>query len=172
MDTQALDDETLQQRALAAYYRLESSQGHSSGQAVPSAVSHYITEHLGKQYVVLENFDGVLAVYRVRNDGVLKALRRWPPEIEENRMTYSFIVTADAPGVHSGQITKLSRVLTHSYAGDASADGSRLTARLRIPRDGTVFTMEQAAVAARTYVTTAAGLVGIEDLQNTQVRPR
>jgi hypothetical protein len=34
-------------------------------------------------YVVLENVNGVLAVYRVRNDGMLRRMRRWPKAIEE-----------------------------------------------------------------------------------------
>jgi hypothetical protein len=37
----------------------------------------------GKRYVVLRNTKGVLAVYRVRNDGILKGLRRWPAALEE-----------------------------------------------------------------------------------------
>jgi len=32
-----------------------------------------------KHYVVLNNVKGVLAVYRIKNDGML---RRWPPEVE------------------------------------------------------------------------------------------
>ena len=35
----------------------------------------------GKDYVVLRNVRGVLKVYRVRNDGVLKGLKRWPAEL-------------------------------------------------------------------------------------------
>ena len=36
----------------------------------------------GKAYVVLRNINGVLAVYRIRNDGMLKGLRRWPAELD------------------------------------------------------------------------------------------
>ena len=32
--------------------------------------------------MVLNNVSGVLAVYRVRNNGFLKELKRWPAEIE------------------------------------------------------------------------------------------
>jgi hypothetical protein len=35
----------------------------------------------GRDYVVLENARGVMAVYRVRTDGVLKRLKRWPEEL-------------------------------------------------------------------------------------------
>ena len=63
-------------RALAAYYRSAGSDGYdkpanTSGEA----------EHDGHRYVVLRNTGGVLAVYRIRNDGKLKRLRRWPTEI-------------------------------------------------------------------------------------------
>jgi hypothetical protein len=33
--------------------------------------------------VVLENVNGPLAVYRVRNDRTLKRLRRWPKDLVE-----------------------------------------------------------------------------------------
>jgi len=71
-------DDPLIKRALAAYFRggnaLES-------RPIPSNDS-YVTEHEGKHYVVLKNVNGILAVYRVRNTGVLKGLKRWPQEIE------------------------------------------------------------------------------------------
>lgn len=38
------------------------------------------------KYVVLENVSGILAVYRVRNDGKLKGLRRWPAQLETSPM--------------------------------------------------------------------------------------
>jgi hypothetical protein len=37
----------------------------------------------GKTYVVLRNADGLMAVYRVRDDGTLKALRRVPAELRD-----------------------------------------------------------------------------------------
>jgi hypothetical protein len=37
----------------------------------------------GKTYVVLRNGDGLMAVYRVRDDGTLKALRRVPAELRD-----------------------------------------------------------------------------------------
>ena len=41
-----------------------------------------VEEHGGKFYVVLRNVGGVMAVYRIRNEGILKGLKRWPEEIE------------------------------------------------------------------------------------------
>jgi len=34
-----------------------------------------------RNYVVLKNGNGILAIYRVRNDGMLKRLKRWPVEL-------------------------------------------------------------------------------------------
>jgi hypothetical protein len=68
-----MDD--LTRRAFAAYYR---SEGATTDQ--PASRSGPM-EWQGKQYVVLENVNGVLAVYRVRTSGALKRLRRWPREL-------------------------------------------------------------------------------------------
>ncbi|MGH3187205.1 MAG: hypothetical protein ACRDPY_25290 [Streptosporangiaceae bacterium] len=172
MGIQGVEDETLLQRALAAYYRPIAGQSHNAGRTAASAIKSHIAEHLGKRYVVLENFDGVLAVYRVRNDGILKALRRWPAEIAEGRMTYAFVVTAEAPGVTTAQVRELSKILAHAYSGDASIDGASLTARLKIPQKAPVSTAEQAESAARRYVTISGELVGIEHLKIMQAQAR
>jgi hypothetical protein len=39
-------------------------------------------DYRGRQYVVLHNVRGILAVYRVRTSGALKRLRRWPAALE------------------------------------------------------------------------------------------
>lgn len=72
-------DEELTQRAIAAYYR--SARG---GEILdqPSSGASGVTEHEGKEYVILRNVNGVLAVYRVRPSGALKGLRRWPKELD------------------------------------------------------------------------------------------
>ncbi|PWT82884.1 MAG: hypothetical protein C5B58_07465 [Acidobacteria bacterium] len=49
----------------------------------PSSGASGLQEIEEKRYVVLRNVNSVLAVYRVRNDGILKRLRRWPAEFEE-----------------------------------------------------------------------------------------
>lgn len=68
----------LLQRAMAAYFR------HYPDASItqPDSTASGETEHDGKLYVVLRNCNGVLAVYRVRPDGILKRLKRWPAEIE------------------------------------------------------------------------------------------
>lgn len=60
-------------RAMAAWYR--------SGESIqPSDTG--VREYNGKKYVILENVDGVLAVYRFKVDGFLKRLKRWPEAVE------------------------------------------------------------------------------------------
>jgi hypothetical protein len=65
----------LVRRAHAAYYR--------SGNIDQPANTSGVVEHNGKRYVVLQNINRTLAVYRVRTSGALKALHRWPAEIQD-----------------------------------------------------------------------------------------
>jgi hypothetical protein len=69
----SIDEQDVTRRAFAAYFR--------SGGIDQPAKSSGVVEHNGKAYVVLENVNGILAVYRVRNDGMLKRLRRWPSDL-------------------------------------------------------------------------------------------
>jgi hypothetical protein len=64
---------------MAAYFR--SNKGPIVDQ--PSSNDSGVTSVESKKYVVLRNARGVLAVYRVRNDGMLKGLKRWPAELEK-----------------------------------------------------------------------------------------
>lgn len=85
-------------------------------------------------------------------------------------------VTANAPNVTTGQVKALSRMLAAVHGGNASADGSHLTARLRIATTPSafnpVFSRDQAEQAARTYVTKCAEAILIEGLEITQARVR
>jgi len=63
-------------RAMAAWFR-------SGGTDQPGTSDSDVREHAGKEYVVLGNVNGILAVYRIKNDGFLKHLKRWPKAIEE-----------------------------------------------------------------------------------------
>ena len=59
-------------RALSAYYR-------TAGDSVPEASASREQTHAGKRYVVLGRQDeSVLAVYRIKPDGLLRRMRRWP----------------------------------------------------------------------------------------------
>ena len=75
MTSKDTDDE-LVNRVLAAYYRI----GHGRQQVVTNtrvcALAH-------KRYVVLSDITGPLAVYRIRGDGILRRLQRWPKELHE-----------------------------------------------------------------------------------------
>lgn len=62
-------------RAMAAYFR--------SGETDQPSRDSAMYEMDGKRYVRLSNTRGTLAVYRVRNDGMLKRLRRWPSALDE-----------------------------------------------------------------------------------------
>ena len=73
-------DSELLRRAFAAWFRSEKAAGASS--STQPASGSYVTQHNAKSYVVLVNVNGVLAVYRVRTDGILKGLKRWPAEVE------------------------------------------------------------------------------------------
>jgi hypothetical protein len=68
-------NDSLVKRAIAAYFRTK-----AASPEMPSDSG--VTELDGKTYVVLENASRILAVYRVRNDGMLKRLRRWPIELD------------------------------------------------------------------------------------------
>jgi hypothetical protein len=68
----SIDEQDVTRRALAAYFR-------SGG--IDQPANSGVIEYNGKAYVVLENFNGILAVYRIRNDGMLKRLRRWPTDL-------------------------------------------------------------------------------------------
>lgn len=62
-------------RAMAAYFRTGAADQPSN------SVMQYTVG--GKIYVVLENVNGILAVYRIKPDGYLKGLRRWPAVIDQ-----------------------------------------------------------------------------------------
>jgi hypothetical protein len=69
-------------RAIAAHARATAREGAVYQQ--PSASASGTEEIGGRRYVVLRNINGILRVYRVRpSDGVLRAMKRWPKELEE-----------------------------------------------------------------------------------------
>ena len=74
-----MGDDDLVRRAFAAWYRSENIH-------TQPANTSGIRKHAKKRYVVLNSIGsatGILAVYRVKNDGFLKRLKRWPKELEE-----------------------------------------------------------------------------------------
>jgi hypothetical protein len=73
--------EEVEARAYAAWFQHCKRHGYLPDQ--PSQAMSGLEEYAGKEYVVLRNVRGVMAVYRVRNDGMLKMLKRWPASIEQ-----------------------------------------------------------------------------------------
>jgi hypothetical protein len=69
-------------RAYRAYIMTAAREGYSVDQ--PSELGSGQEEVGGKSYIVLRNCNGILAVYRIRNDDMLKRLRRWPAELGES----------------------------------------------------------------------------------------
>lgn len=69
------DVEALTRRAYAAWFRAGGTDQPGSASGVEVAD--------GKDFVVLRNAGGVLAVFRVQNDGLLKRLKRWPSGLGE-----------------------------------------------------------------------------------------
>ncbi len=74
------DESKLLSRAMAAHY---AAYGREGGTVEDPSEDSSGVEHVGgKAYVILRNVRGILRVYRVRSDGVLKGLRRWPKELD------------------------------------------------------------------------------------------
>jgi hypothetical protein len=74
MTSTNVTDDDLIRRAFASWFR-------TGGIDQPSNASGLV-EHDGKQYVVLRNTTGPLAIYRITNQGSLKRLRRWPDALD------------------------------------------------------------------------------------------
>ena len=63
-----------EQRAYAAYFRF--AKGHPVDQL--TAALSGMAKYKGLEYVVLRDGSRTLAVYRIKNDGHLHRLKRWP----------------------------------------------------------------------------------------------
>lgn len=68
-------------RAMTALYRSTLRDGATPQQPAESA-SGIVSDKAGRQHVVLNNAHGLLAVYRIKADGTLRRLKRWPKEVE------------------------------------------------------------------------------------------
>jgi hypothetical protein len=87
-----MDSGSYMDRAFRAYFR-------SGETEQPSSDSSTLEECQGLRYIVLRNCNGVLAVYRIRNSGRLKRLKRWSiqievPRPEENEHGFQFGFTS------------------------------------------------------------------------------
>ena len=72
------------QRAFAAYYLDAARRQREEGVAVaqPESAASDEEELHGKAYVVLRNRSQTLAVYRIKPNGFLRRLKRWPKAID------------------------------------------------------------------------------------------
>jgi hypothetical protein len=70
-----VSEEELVARATRAWFMTARAKGY-----IPDIPANYsgVEECDNRLYVVLKNVNGMLAIYRIRNDGMLKALKRWP----------------------------------------------------------------------------------------------
>ena len=68
-----------EQRAYAAYFRF--AKGHPVDQL--SAALSGMEKLKGRLYVVLRDGSRTLAVYRIKNDGHLHRLKRWPAALDQ-----------------------------------------------------------------------------------------
>ncbi|MBA2485856.1 MAG: hypothetical protein H0V35_07120 [Nitrospira sp.] len=66
-------------RAFSAYYKGASTE---DAAIQPGQGASTLETVANRTYVVLRNTHGTLAVYRIRNEGILKRLRKWPKEID------------------------------------------------------------------------------------------
>jgi hypothetical protein len=66
-------------RALRAYGI--ASRKSDTVQTEPSATLSDVEEHSESKYVVLRNVNGILAVYKLKPSGTLRAMKRWPKTI-------------------------------------------------------------------------------------------
>jgi hypothetical protein len=79
MNLNNASNQELVTRASRAYFTASKKKGCSAPDQ-PSSSSD-VTEIAGKRYVVLNNVNGILAVYGLKNDGVLKRLEHWPESL-------------------------------------------------------------------------------------------
>src|SRR4051794_30288202 len=68
----------LTNRAFRAYFQTAKRGEYSAAQPSNSSGQYEVGD---MSYIVLRNGNGILAVYRVRNDNILKRLKRWPAEL-------------------------------------------------------------------------------------------
>jgi hypothetical protein len=80
---QYLGQGDLYSRAMAAYFRSGAKAGVHLPQPARMDSGEYVSPD-GRYYVRLANVNGILAVYRVKPDGFLRRLKRWPKALEED----------------------------------------------------------------------------------------
>jgi hypothetical protein len=77
------DDEEVMERAFRAYFRAGRREGYLDSQINQPANYSCVQWHDGRDYAVLRNGNGILAVYRMKADGSLRGVDRWPKALED-----------------------------------------------------------------------------------------
>lgn len=76
MSKSQIPNDNLIQRAARAHRIFVSKNGGVAD--IPSNSASGVFAHAGREYVVLRNVRGIMAIYRIRSDtGVLRRLKRW-----------------------------------------------------------------------------------------------
>lgn len=86
MQIETVNGETIEYKYLGqgeSYDRALNAYFHSGYNNQPSNIDSGECELDGAHYVVFRNVNGVLAVYKVNNNGYLRELENWPVELEE-----------------------------------------------------------------------------------------
>lgn len=111
------EDDEVMRKAFAAYFR-----GGNTDQ--PGAAASGVELVGGLRYAVLRNVRGVLAVYRVRNDGMLKGLKRWPAELDGAGRPHrrSGQLSINKPLPRTGELLALDRPLTPAEMQEAEEE--------------------------------------------------
>ena len=73
-ETRIVQDDDLLDRAIVGYFKWNK---HATLHA-PSRTHSYVAEHKGTVYVIVCSRDHVLAIYKLRNSGQLRAVHRPP----------------------------------------------------------------------------------------------
>lgn len=129
-----MEDEKLERRAVTAWYRVEGT----DCETAPTGAKRVVNKSL--EYVVLEGEHSTLAVYRVRQNGQLKRLRRLPEWVDkpvESRNEKVYVIGPQRSnqvriGVTSDPAKQLSMMqigsphpleIVHTHPGGESLEG-------------------------------------------------
>lgn len=76
------DDQDLIRRALAGYFRAGDDAPPVPERCTIETAQSANADEVGR-YVCLRDYESLLAVFRVRHDGMLKRLKRWPRSLND-----------------------------------------------------------------------------------------
>ena len=104
------------QRAIAAYFRTGTKEGWRCDQ--PSAADSGTVELNNRHYVVLANSRGILAVYRIKPDGLLRRLKRWPHAL--NTGEHAPVTPSQCAGQRVSDLVDFANDIIAQYGTDSA----------------------------------------------------